>query len=130
MQITRACDYACRALMYLLKQGSGSVETARVAQESDIPPVYLRKIFQSLSRAGIVRTSPGTGGGVALARPADKITLKEIVEALEGPITLSECISRPETCKRSSTCTVRANLTTVQNKLTEEFASRRLSDLT
>lgn len=129
MHITRACDYACRALVYLARNGPGAAETAKIAETIDVPPIYLRKIFQALSRAGLVRTAAGSGGGVALAAPADLITLKDIIEAVEGPIVLSDCIEHPETCDNAATCKVCTALSAIQAKLQEDFASRRLCDL-
>ena len=66
MQMTRACDYACRALAYLSKSSKSPVETSKVARAVNVPPVYLRKIFQSLSKAGLIRATPGARGGVHL----------------------------------------------------------------
>ena len=129
MQITKACDYAFRALVDLARLGGGPAETARVARDVDVPPIYLRKILQGLSHAGLVRTLAGTGGGVALARSPKDISLKDIVEALEGPITLSECIDHPETCVRSDTCSVRPNLAVIQESIKADLASRTIAQL-
>jgi len=128
MQVTRAGDYAFRALAYMANTPNHT-DTARIAREVGVPPVYLRKIFQSLSRAGIVRTFPGTGGGVALARPPSAISLREVIEALEGPIILSECIARPEACSRSSDCKIRQSLAALQDSITGAFASRTIADI-
>jgi len=129
MQVTRACDYACRALVYLARNGTSPVQTAKVASEVDVPPMYLRKILQSLSRAGFVRTSTGSGGGITLAQSPAEISLKDVVEAVEGPIVVSQCIPRPETCRNSGACKVRLNLAAVQDRLHHEFSSRKISDL-
>lgn len=130
MQITRACDYACRALTYLARNGRKPVETSRVARAVDAPPVYLRKIFQSLSKAGFVRTTPGARGGVHLLTSPSDISLRQIVEAVEGPIALSECIAHPESCRNSPTCKVRQNLSAIQDQLHREFSARTVADFT
>lgn len=129
MNITRASDYAFRALLYLAKNGHVPAETAKVAKEIDVPPIYLRKIFQSLARAGFVRTSPGSGGGVMLAVSPENITFKDVIEALDGRVGLSECIDNPEACRRSDVCKVRLSLADVQLRLEKELAARRLSDM-
>ena len=129
MRITRACDYALRAMVFLAGSPGVSVETAKVAAEINVPPVYLRKIFQSLARSGLVRTAPGSGGGVLLAAAPDSVTLKDVIEAVEGPIVLSDCIESEDVCCRSGTCKVHACLGEIQTALKKEFSGRTLADL-
>ena len=129
MRITRACDYAFRAMIFLAGAGGAPVGTAQIAGAVDAPRLYLRKILQSLSRAGLVRTSAGSGGGVVLLAAPEEITLKDIIEAVEGPISLSDCVEHPDVCPRSPTCKVHTRLVEIETHLKEEFASSRLADL-
>jgi Rrf2 family transcriptional regulator, iron-sulfur cluster assembly transcription factor len=131
MRITRACDYAFRAMVFLGNRNGngGAVETAKVAEEIEVPPVYLRKIFQSLSRSGLVRTTAGSGGGVALAMKPEDVTLKAIIESVEGPIVLSDCTNQPALCTRSAKCKVTRQLGQIQQRIQQEFASRTLADI-
>jgi Rrf2 family protein len=108
MQITRQADYAVRAIMYLAQLNPGTrASTAQIAREQQIPLTFLAKIVSQLSAAGIVRATRGAHGGVTLARGADEITLLDIVEAIDGPIMLSECTLNPTTCSMSDQCVVR-----------------------
>jgi Rrf2 family protein len=108
MQITRQADYAVRAILYLARQGSGMrVSTAQVAQEQHIPPTFLAKIISQLSTAGVVRATRGARGGITLARPPEEISLLEIVEAIDGPVSLNECTHNPDLCTMGDTCSVR-----------------------
>lgn len=108
MQITRQADYAVRAVLYLAQIGPGGrASTAVIAREQKIPLTFLAKIVSQLSSAGIVRATRGAHGGVALARPAEDISLLEIVEAIDGPVMLSECTINPDTCTMSDDCVVR-----------------------
>jgi Rrf2 family protein len=66
-----------------------------IAQRQHIPVAYLGKIVQSLVRAGVVVTSRGVRGGVQLARPAEHITLRQVIEAVQGPVALSRCLVEP-----------------------------------
>ncbi len=94
MQITRQADYAVRAVHYLAGLGSEQrAATSRIAQEQRIPPSFLAKIVSQLSVAGLLQTSRGARGGVSLARPASEISLLEVVEAIDGPIYLNECVA-------------------------------------
>jgi Rrf2 family protein len=71
-----------------------------------IPPSFLAKIVSQLSVAGVVQTSRGARGGVALARQPDEITLLEVVEAIDGPITLNECVPDRSQCVFGHDCPV------------------------
>jgi len=94
MQITRQADYAVRAVHYLAKLGPEQrAATSQIAQEQRIPPSFLAKIVSQLSVAGLLQTSRGARGGVSLARSADQISLLEVVEAIDGPILLNECVA-------------------------------------
>jgi Rrf2 family protein len=107
MQITRQADYAIRAVRYLAKQGSNQRSaTSTVAQEMKIPPSVLAKIISQLSIAGLLHTSRGARGGVSLARDPKEISLLDVVEAIDGPILLNECVGDPESCVFNNDCLV------------------------
>lgn len=108
MQITRQADYAVRAVQYLAEMDNGSrAATSTIAQKKHIPPSFLAKIVSQLSVAGVVQTSRGARGGVSLARDPADITLLEVVEAIDGPITLNECVTDPSACTFGETCGIR-----------------------
>src|SRR5512143_299983 len=99
MQITRQADYAVRAVLYLARLGqSERAATSQVAQEQNIPPSFLAKIISQLSIAGLLHTSRGARGGVTLAREPGEISLFEVIEAIDGPILLNECVGESSTC--------------------------------
>lgn len=105
MQITRQADYAVRAVLYLAKMGSEQrAATSQIAQEQQIPPSFLAKIVSQLSVAGLLQTSRGARGGVSLARPPEQISLLEVVEAIDGPILLNECVSGNGACTFGDDC--------------------------
>lgn len=109
MQITRQADYAVRAVLYLAQLGPGQrAATSQIAQEQKIPPSFLAKIVSQLSVAGILQTSRGARGGVSLARDPDNISILEVVEAIDGPILLNECVSgNGSSCTFGDTCPMR-----------------------
>ena len=99
MQITRQADYAVRAVMYLAQIGPGQkAATSQIAKEQDIPLSFLAKIIAQLSVAGLLQTMRGARGGVSLARTPDEISLLEVVEAIDGPIKLNECVNGSYQC--------------------------------
>jgi Rrf2 family protein len=126
MQITRQADYAIRAVRYLAKQGASQrAATSTVAKEMKIPPSFLAKIISQLSISGLVHTSRGAHGGVMLARPAEEITLLEVVEAIDGPILLNECVGDPGNCEFADECAMHPIWVEAQ-----ELLSKRLRETT
>jgi len=108
MQITRQADYAVRAVVYLAQIGSDRrAATSRIAEEQKIPPSFLAKIVSQLSVAGLLQTSRGARGGVSLARAPEEISLLEVVEAIDGPILLNECVSSVNACELGEKCPLR-----------------------
>lgn len=108
MQITRQADYAMRAVMYLAKLGPDrKAATSQIAQEQQIPPSFLAKIVSQLSVAGLLQTSRGARGGVSLARPPEEISFLEVVEAIDGPILINECVIDSGSCTFGETCALR-----------------------
>jgi Rrf2 family transcriptional regulator, iron-sulfur cluster assembly transcription factor len=90
MKLTRAGEYGIRGVMYLARQAHGRVTMlSAIAEAEHTPPLFLAKIFQALTKAGVVKSHRGAKGGFSLVRPAADITLKEVIEAIEGPIALN-----------------------------------------
>ncbi len=108
MQITRQADYAIRAVLYLSNLGTNQrAATSQIAQDQHIPPSFLAKIISQLSIAGLLQTSRGARGGVTLARSPEEITLLEVVEAIDGPIALNECVNDQGSCTFGDDCPLR-----------------------
>ncbi len=105
MQITRQADYALRAMVYLAQMKPNErAATKKIAETKDIPPSFLAKIISQLSIAGLIHTSRGARGGVVLAKPASQISLLEVVEAIDGPISLNDCTVSPGNCTHEGDC--------------------------
>jgi Rrf2 family protein len=107
MQITRQADYAVRAVLHLARNGEHRTATSSIAEEQHIPPSFLAKIISQLSIAGLLHTSRGARGGVTLAREPAEITLLEVIEAIDGPIQLNECVGSGGTCVFDENCPLR-----------------------
>ena len=130
MQITRQADYAIRTVRYLAKQGPNQRSaTSTVAQEMKIPPSFLAKIISQLSIAGLLHTSRGARGGVTLARDAKEISLLDVVEAIDGPILLNECVGDPADCEFSDDCLVHPIWVEAQESLVKRLRETRFDKL-
>jgi Rrf2 family protein len=122
MQITRQADYAVRTVLYLASLENGNrAPTSRIAEGQHIPSSFLAKIVSQLSVAGIVQTSRGARGGVSLAKPASDISLLDVVEAIDGPITLNECVTDPSICPFGDNCAVHDVWCDAQAKLIRQL---------
>jgi Rrf2 family protein len=118
MQITRQADYALRAVIYLSQlRPEERAATSQIAQEQRIPPSFLAKIVSQLSVAGLLQTSRGARGGVSLARTPQEITVLDVVEAIDGPILLNECVSCGGTCSFGESCPMKPVWTETQTEL-------------
>lgn len=118
MQITRQADYAVRAVLYLARLGENErAATSQVAKVQHIPPSFLAKIISQLSIAGLLHTSRGARGGVTLAREPKEITLLEVIEAIDGPIMLNECVGDEGTCLFDEECPLRPVWCEAQSEL-------------
>lgn len=129
MQITRQADYAVRAVLYLTRQGDERVATSTIAEEQHIPPSFLAKIISQLSIAGLLHTSRGARGGVTLARESKDITLLEVIEAIDGPIQLNECVDNGGVCAFSPDCPMRPVWCDAQVDLVKRLKSSNFADL-
>ena len=130
MQITRQADYAVRAVLYLARLGANErAATSTVAQEQHIPPSFLAKIISQLSIAGLLHTSRGARGGVTLARDAKDISLLEVVEAIDGPILLNECVGSEVTCTFDQSCPLRPVWCEAQSELVTRLSGTNFAQM-
>ncbi|MFA5837040.1 MAG: Rrf2 family transcriptional regulator [Bellilinea sp.] len=130
MQITRQADYALRAMYYLSKlEPSVRAATSLIADEQRIPPSFLAKIISQLSIAGLIHTSRGARGGVSLARPPENISILEVVEAIDGPLTLNECTHSIDGCPFGEKCPIRPVWCDVQSEMVERLRNTSFAAL-
>lgn len=131
MQITRQADYAIRAVRYLSRMNGGQrAATSTVAREMKIPPSFLAKIISQLSIAGLLHTSRGARGGVTLARDPKDISLLDVVEAIDGPILLNECVGDPGKCEFADECAMHPIWMEAQEILTKRLRETNFASLT
>lgn len=130
--ITRETDYAIRATLYLAKQQDQtvSVSTAELSEEMAIPYRFLRKIVSKLVAAGLVTSRRGKGGGLSLAREPQRISLMEIIRAVDpDAVLLNRCLSDVTRCDRSLFCGIHAELGRMQEQLDAGLAAVTLASM-
>lgn len=129
MQITRQADYAVRAVLHLSRTGEQRTATSTIAEEQRIPPSFLAKIISQLSIAGLLHTSRGARGGVTLARPPQDVTLLEVIEAIDGPIQLNECVGDTSACAFDESCPLRPVWCEAQEDLVKRLKGTNFADM-
>jgi Rrf2 family protein len=106
MQVSRKVDYALRAVIHLADAEAAEriCSVAEISSRERIPRQFLEKIVQELIHKGLVRSRRGPRGGYVLARPADKLTFRDVIEAVEGPIALNNCTGDHADCSLIGAC--------------------------
>lgn len=109
MRLSSMADYAVVTMCAAARHCGGvRVSAGELAEETGLPQPTVQKLVSILSRAGLIKSIRGTGGGIQLARPAAAITLADIVEAVEGPIALTSCVEEGKhDCALEAQCQVR-----------------------
>jgi Rrf2 family protein len=130
MRITRKSDYGLRAMYELAKSYSRSpISIAEIAQVQGIPDPFLEKIMQELKGAGLISATHGRGGGYSLERPPDQISVKEIIEALEGPVALVACLDESLRCMIEAGCPTSTFWAIINERFQQALGATTLDDL-
>lgn len=130
LELTRKGEYAVRGILYLAAQPEGTNSlVGDIATAVDVPKAFLAKILQDFVKAGLVVSFRGTGGGFSLAQPADRITLLEVVEAVEGPVMPNRCLVTAGSCERDSTCRVHPVWQRVRSEIITVLGNVTLDEL-
>ena len=105
MQITRASDYAVRVMIHLAGlPPSSTVQQSELSKTTGVSGHFLSKVLQQLVRARLIRSQRGSGGGYSLSVAASSVSLLDVVQAMEGPVRLNQCIEESSPCDRKSWC--------------------------
>ena len=132
IRINRQTDYAIRVVLALSKRETGSRPSSRtIRQEMLIPEAFITRIIARLANVNLIHTYTGRNGGLELACPSSQITLRDVVEAFEGPILLSECMQAKseDECPFRNDCPVRSKWGRIQAVLMREMAKITFQDL-
>ncbi len=127
--ITRNTDYAMRALCYIAKQGKGSVSAAEMVAALKIPRPFLRKILQTLSSEGLLRSVKGQGGGFSLARSREKILLTDLIRIFQNTIQLNECIFKKRICPNRSVCVLKKEIDAIEQDVLQRLGRISIASL-
>ncbi len=137
MILNRRGEYAILGLLYLARQDHAATsrqfwDISDIAQAVEVPEKFLRILFHQLAKAGLLRSQRGVGGGFGLKRPASEVTLREVIEVIQGPIASFVCVTSdddPKVCRRFEHCELYGILREVRLKVVNELERHTLNDL-
>jgi Rrf2 family protein len=130
MRLSTRGRYGVRFMLDLaLHYGKEPVVLKELAERQNISAKYLDQLVGGLRKAGLVKTKRGIRGGFRLAKPPEKINLVEVVETVEGPINVVNCVAHPDGCPRSMECVTRDVWENVANAIKKELSQVSLADM-
>jgi Rrf2 family protein len=125
LKLTKKADYALMAMKHLAEHASQTSRSAKdVADAFGIPPEALAKILQRLAKAGLLHSQHGINGGYTLARPAHTISAFEVIQAIDGPLFITSCVTVRGECDQTDRCNIREPLRKVNESI--EAVLRRI----
>lgn len=127
--INRDVDYAARALVFMARANKPTVSVAQMREQVGVTGPFLRKIMQKLHRAGLVHAVKGKGGGFALALGPEKITLRRLIDVLQGPLKLNDCVFGQKLCQHHAACVLRHRIAGMESRLLAEVDGVTVKDL-
>jgi Rrf2 family protein len=130
MKISAKIRYGARAMLELASHyGEGPIELKEIAKKEDISIKYLEQVINPLRSNGLVKAIRGSKGGYSLAKPPSEICLYDVIETLEGPLKLIECLSDSKACQKVPSCVTREIWKEVSDAISKIFYSVTLEDM-
>jgi Rrf2 family protein len=130
LQIARHTDYAARIVLHLACLGEGAqASIADIAEQRMLPVFFVRRLIGKLVRGGILASSRGSAGGIRLARPANTITMLDLIRVMEGPIALNHCLDPDHSCPFTAGCPVQTVWIEATRALEATLAAARFDTL-
>ncbi|MBO8131988.1 MAG: Rrf2 family transcriptional regulator [Candidatus Marinimicrobia bacterium] len=129
MKITTKIRYAIRLLIFLAQRKGKVVFLKDVSEKENISFKYLEQIIPYLKNSGLILSKRGAKGGYILAKKPSQITIKEIVQSIEGPIAIVECVTSPEYCNRRNNCAPNKLWKKLNEQISDTLETITLEDL-
>ena len=130
LRLSKKADYALIALKDLASCEPGASSSAReIAERYDVPVELMAKVLQRLAKLGMVASHQGTRGGYHLARPATRISVADVIQAIEGPVMVTACSDVDETCDQYAKCNVRDPLWRLKDRIVQTLRAFTIQEL-
>jgi len=130
LRLSKKADYALMAMKHLAQKRDVSSTSAReIAEQYDIPIELMAKVLQRLVRIGLLASTQGTRGGYALGRPATAITVADVIEAIDGPFTVTACSTEKHDCEQYNKCSIRDPLWTIRERIAQALGTVTIAEI-
>ena len=130
LRLSKKADYALIAMKHLArKAGAPSTSAREIAEQYDIPIELLAKVLQRLVRTGLLASTQGTRGGYTLSRPPKSISIADVIQAIDGPFTVTACSTEKSDCEQYSKCSVRDPLWQIRERIVATLGTVTLSEM-
>ncbi len=130
LRLSKKADYALLAIRHLAAHAErGSVSARELAETYDIPPELLAKVLQKLVRGRLLESHQGIRGGYGLARPAGTISVADVIQAIDGPLTVTACSEVDHSCDQYAKCNIRDPLWRIKDRIVSALAATSVSEL-
>ncbi len=131
LRLSKKTDYALMAMKHLAtRQGEGATASAReIAEQYDIPIELMAKVLQRLVRTGLLVSTQGTRGGYALARCATGISVADVIQAIDGPMTVTACSTDQDGCGQYQKCSIRDPLWRIRDRIVAALGTVTVAEM-
>jgi Rrf2 family protein len=130
LRLSKKADYALMAMKHLAMRSDAASASAReIAEQYDIPIELMAKVLQKLARRGLLTSHQGTRGGYRLARSCGAISVADIIQAIDGPLTVTACSTEAENCGQYAKCSVRDPLWRIKDRILAALATCSLQEI-
>lgn len=131
LRLSKKADYALIAMRHLAQSDTGapSISAREIAEQYDIPIELMAKVLQRLVRTGLLVSTQGTRGGYTLSRPSTSISVADVVEAIDGPFTVTACSTEKHDCDQYGKCSVRGPLWQIRERIVATLGTVTLADM-
>jgi Rrf2 family protein len=130
LRLSKKADYALIAMKHLAqKRGAQSASAREIAEQYAIPIELMAKVLQRLVRTGLLASTQGTRGGYTLGRPAPSITVADVIQAIDGPLTVTACSTEKNSCEQYSKCSIRDPLWQIRERIVAALGTVTLSEM-
>jgi Rrf2 family protein len=131
LRLSKKADYALMAMKHLARTTSGSPSTSarEIAEQYDIPIELMAKVLQRLVRTGLLVSTQGTRGGYTLSRPSLAISVADVIQAIDGPFTVTACSTEKNDCEQYSKCSIRDPLWQIKERIVEALGTVTLAEM-
>jgi Rrf2 family protein len=130
LRLSKKADYALIAMKHLAQHsGMPSTSAREIAEQYDIPIELMAKILQRLVRIGLLVSTQGTRGGYALSRPSLSISIADVIQAIDGPLTVTACSTEKVDCEQYGKCSIRDPLWQIKERIVEALGTVTIAEM-